>query len=94
MKQGTIRILGAAVLGAAFAATAAGTAAAAPSVDGAGVTKVLGGLPVAQAAKTVTGVTRTQPGDDGVQGNLNQKGNSLLGGFPTNVVTKGLHLGG
>lgn len=58
MKQGTIKTLGTVALGAAFVVTAAGVASAAPSVDTAGVLK---SLPVKDAAKTVSGLTKAKP---------------------------------
>ncbi|MFJ5674281.1 hypothetical protein [Streptomyces sp. NPDC093097] len=92
MKQGTAKVLGAVVLGAAIAATAAGTAVAAPagtSNDG-----VLHRLPVKEAAKTLSGATSKKGDGNGVKTNLNSKGNKLLGGLPTSAVAKTLHLGG
>ncbi|POX36608.1 hypothetical protein C3486_32635 [Streptomyces sp. Ru73] len=84
MKQGTVKIIGAAALGAAFAATAAGTASAAEPVTGA----------ASGALHSVTG--QVAPASDG-GGQTNAKGN-LLGGLPaggvTDAVGGGLPLGG
>ncbi|WP_407550237.1 hypothetical protein QOM21_14085 [Streptomyces sp. Pv4-95] len=100
MKQGTIKTLGVAALGAAFAATAAGTAAAAPAADAIDTAGVLRGLPVEQAAKTVSKSADAKPVGGVVKTKSNSKGN-LLGGLPVTgknlpagAVTKGLPLGG
>ncbi|MFG2135614.1 hypothetical protein [Streptomyces sp. NPDC048650] len=90
MKQGTIKTLGAAALGAAFAVTAAGAAAAAP-VSAADATGLLNKLPVKQATKTVSGVTQAKSADGGLVAHGNRKGN-LLGGLPTDAVAKNLPL--
>ncbi|WP_206504297.1 hypothetical protein [Streptomyces chrestomyceticus] len=88
MKQGTIRTLGAAALGVAFAASVAGTASAA-EVTGANVPgdvadTLQNSLPVQETAKGVTG-------DHGPEHALktNNKGN-LLGGLPAGGLTKAL----
>ncbi|MEU6116148.1 hypothetical protein ABZ840_16660 [Streptomyces sp. NPDC047117] len=87
MKQGTVKIIGAAALGAAIAATAAGTASAATAAEP--VTGAASG-----ALQSVTG--KAAPASD-EGGQTNAKGN-LLGGLPTGGVTKavggGLPLGG
>ncbi|MEU9124091.1 hypothetical protein AB0C96_30230 [Streptomyces sp. NPDC048506] len=92
MKQGTIKTLGAAALGAAIAVTAAGAANAATPVAGADTTGVLKNLPVGDTAKTLSGATKTvsnvKPGSNDVKIRPNTKGNKLLGGLP--VVTKNL----
>ncbi|UKY52337.1 hypothetical protein [Streptomyces inhibens] len=101
MKQGTIKTLGVAALGAAFAVTAAGAANAAQAIDTAGATGVLKSLPVQDATKTVSGATKTVSGvtktksdDNKVKTHLNSSGNKLLGGLPTSAVAKTLPLGG
>lgn len=58
MKQGTIKTLGTVALGAAFVVTAAGVASAAPAADTTGVLK---SLPVKDATKTVSGLTKAKP---------------------------------
>lgn len=92
MKHGTLKTLGAAALGAAFAVSAAGTASATPILDS-GATGVLKKLPVKQAAQTVTNTAKTAKKADPI-GDLktqtNSKGN-LLGGLP---ISKGLPIGG
>ncbi|MFH8348010.1 hypothetical protein [Streptomyces sp. NPDC018045] len=91
MKQGTIRTLGAAALGVAFAATAAGTASAAEvsgsNVPGDVAEALQSSLPGAETAKGGTG-------DHGPEHALktNNKGN-LLGGLPAGGITKALPLG-
>ncbi|MEV0374655.1 hypothetical protein AB0I10_33545 [Streptomyces sp. NPDC050636] len=82
MKQGTIKTLGAVALGAAFAATAAGTAAAAPALDGADATGVVNSLP-GQATKALSGATnKAKPATGPVKVTPKTKGNQLLGGLP------------
>ncbi|MBZ4014564.1 hypothetical protein [Streptomyces purpurogeneiscleroticus] len=89
MKQGTVKIIGAAALGAAIAATAAGTASAASVTE-----------PVTGAAsgplQSLTGQAAPSSDDSG-KSTTNAKGN-LLGGLPAGGVTKavggGLPLGG
>ncbi|KIZ14438.1 hypothetical protein [Streptomyces natalensis] len=89
MKQGTIKTLGAAALGAAFVVTAAGAASAAsvaPSVpvgsDGL-VKSATDKLPVHSATEKLQGATRTVAGTAhvlkpaGVTTHTNSKGNSL-----------------
>ncbi|MER7395975.1 hypothetical protein ABT381_10710 [Streptomyces sp. NPDC000151] len=82
MKQGTVKIIGAAALGAAFAATAAGTASAASPAE-----------PVTGAAsgplQGLTGQVAPSSDDGGTKSTTNAKGN-LLGGLPAGGVTKGL----
>ncbi|MFE6742539.1 hypothetical protein ACWCO0_07405 [Streptomyces tubercidicus] len=90
MKQGTIKTLGTVALGAAFVVTAAGVASAAPAADTTGVLK---SLPVKDATKTVSGLTKAKPAGNDVKTKLNSQGNKLLGGLPTNAVTKTLPLG-
>ncbi|AZS73788.1 hypothetical protein SLV14_002925 [Streptomyces sp. Je 1-4] len=90
MKQGTIKTLGTVALGAAFAVTAAGVASAAP-LDTTGVLK---SLPVKDATKTVSGLTKAKATGNDVKTKVNSQGNKLLGGLPTNAVTKTLPLGG
>ncbi|MFH8630088.1 hypothetical protein ACH4CC_09455 [Streptomyces lydicus] len=89
MKQGTIKTLGAAALGAAIAVTAAGAASAA-SLSGADTTGVLKNLPVKDATKTLSGATQSKPVGGDIKTPLNSKGNSLLGGLPTNALGKTL----
>ncbi|MEU9111852.1 hypothetical protein AB0D04_08690 [Streptomyces sp. NPDC048483] len=100
MKQGTIKTLGAAALGAAFAVAAAGTAAAAP-VDAADANGLLSKLPVKAATDAASGAAKAaKSANGGVQTSTNDKGNTL-GGMPINPVkgvagvTKGLpvHVG-
>ena len=80
MKQGTVKTLGAAALGAAFAVTAAGAASAAPAAAGSDATGALESLPVKDAAKTVSGLTKAKPAGNDVKTKLNSHGNKLLGG--------------
>ncbi|UZJ29873.1 hypothetical protein [Streptomyces endophytica] len=95
MKQGTIKTLGVAALGAAFAVTAAGAASAAP----AGAADAAGGLlhratdTVSGATKSVNSGTNAKPGNNDIKTPLNSKGNKLLGGLPTGAVSKALPLG-
>lgn len=78
MKQGTVKLLGAAALGAAFAATAAGTASAAGAASAAG--------PVTSAATgALQSVTHAAPTSDDGKG-PKAEGN-LLGGLPADGVT-------
>ncbi|UQA93431.1 hypothetical protein [Streptomyces halobius] len=79
MKQGTIKTLGAVALGAAFAATAAGTAAAAPALD-ASSGKAVKKLPVDEASKKASKATKKLPTGQ-VKAPVNSKGTSLLGGL-------------
>ncbi|MEU2793053.1 hypothetical protein [Streptomyces sp. NPDC007100] len=94
MKQGTIKTLGTAALGVAFAATAAGTASAAPAGENgsapANVSEALQSLPVDQTAKSITGGKDAGKGSEGLK--ANNKGN-LLGGLPPGGLTKALPLG-
>ncbi|MER6306469.1 hypothetical protein [Streptomyces sp. NPDC001657] len=96
MKQGTIKTLGAAALGAAIAVTAAGVASAVPV---AGAADTAGGLlhsatdTVSGATKNVNGGTHAKPGNHDIKTHLNSKGNKLLGGLPTGAVGKALPLG-
>ncbi|AJT64805.1 hypothetical protein T261_3135 [Streptomyces lydicus] len=98
MKQGTMKTLGAAVLGAAFAVTAAGTASAASPVNPADATGLLGKVSgatktVSGATKTVSGATKTvsgaahgvKPAGGDIQTPTNSKGNTL-GGVPLEEV--------
>ncbi|MFD9812897.1 hypothetical protein [Streptomyces sp. NPDC059080] len=95
MKQGTIKTLGTALLGVAFAATAAGSASAAPAVDAGQLGGVLKKLPVKQTATTVSGVSKTAHSATGdIQAVPHAKGNHLLGGLPTQALGKALPLGG
>ncbi|KUL38643.1 hypothetical protein ADL22_17910 [Streptomyces sp. NRRL F-4489] len=95
MKQGTAKTLGAVALGAAIAATAAGTASAAPAGNQIDTSGVLHSLPVKDATKTLAGATNTKGGDgNDVKTKLTSKGNKLLGGLPAGMVTKNLPLGG
>ncbi|GES31206.1 hypothetical protein ACWDBF_19110 [Streptomyces angustmyceticus] len=80
MKQGTIKTLGTVALGAAFAVTAAGVASAAPAV-GTDTTGVLKSLPVKDAAKTVSGLTKAKPAGHDVKTKVKSQGNKLLGGL-------------
>ncbi|BDH15279.1 MULTISPECIES: hypothetical protein [Streptomyces] len=80
MKQGTIKTLGTVALGAAFVVTAAGVASAAPAA-GSDTTGVLKSLPVKDAAKTVSGLTKSKPAGNDVKTKLNSHGNKLLGGL-------------
>ncbi|MFJ9406198.1 hypothetical protein [Streptomyces sp. NPDC101393] len=90
MKQGTIKTLGAAALGAAFAVSAAGVASAAPSINAG---DALHNLPVKDVTKTVSGAANSaKPATGPVKTKNNTKGNSLLGGLPTSAVTTGLPL--
>ncbi|MFG2829084.1 hypothetical protein [Streptomyces sp. NPDC048434] len=81
MKQGTIKTLGTVALGAAFAVTAAGVASAAPAVGASDTTGVLKSLPVKDAAKTVSGLTKSKSAGNKVKTKLNSQGNKLLGGL-------------
>ncbi|MEW1751077.1 hypothetical protein ACIQU1_12185 [Streptomyces angustmyceticus] len=81
MKQGTIKTLGTVALGAAFAVTAAGVASAAPAVGAADTTGVLKSLPVKDAAKTVSGLTKAKPAGHDVKTKVKSQGNKLLGGL-------------
>ncbi|MFF8310601.1 hypothetical protein ACF05W_09160 [Streptomyces lydicus] len=92
MKQGTIKTLGAAALGAAIAVTAAGAASAASLPDTTGVLKNLPvkNLPVKDATKTLSGATQSKPVGGDIKTPLHSKGNSLLGGLPTNALGKTL----
>ncbi len=85
MKQGTIKTLGAAALGAAIAVTAAGAASAA-QVSAPDAKGVLKNLPVKDTGKVLKG-TKTPVGN--VKTPLNSQGN-LLGGLPTSAVSKAL----
>lgn len=60
MKQGTIKTLGTVALGAAFAVTAAGVASAAPAIGTPDTTGVLKSLPVKDATKAVSGLTKAK----------------------------------
>ncbi|KOG42044.1 hypothetical protein WKI65_19385 [Streptomyces sp. MS1.AVA.3] len=81
MKQGTIKTLGTVALGAAFVVTAAGVASAAPAAGSSDTTGVLKSLPVKDAAKTVSGLTKSKPAGNDVKTKLNSHGNKLLGGL-------------
>lgn len=84
MKQGTIKTLGTVALGAAFAVTAAGVASAAPAIGTSDTTGVLKSLPVKDAAKTVSGLTKAKPAGKNVKNiktKMNSQGNKLLGGL-------------
>ncbi|MFC9227911.1 hypothetical protein [Streptomyces decoyicus] len=81
MKQGTIKTLGTVALGAAFVVTAAGVASAAPAAGSSDTTGVLKSLPVKDAAKTVSGLTKSKPAGHDVKTKLNSHGNKLLGGL-------------
>ncbi|OKI09843.1 hypothetical protein A6A06_04200 [Streptomyces sp. CB02923] len=89
MKQGTIRTLGVAALGVAFAASAAGTASATATADTVPV-DVAGTLQSLPDTATAEGAT----GDHGASPSLkaNNKGN-LLGGLPAGGLTKALPIG-
>lgn len=84
MKQGTIKTLGAAALGAAIAVTAAGAASAA-DVSGLDTNGVLKSAPVKgtakDATKSLSGAQATPVGN--LKTPLNADGNSLLGGLST-----------
>ncbi|MGW1374974.1 hypothetical protein ACWD6P_11975 [Streptomyces sp. NPDC002446] len=89
MKQGTIKTLGAAALGAAIAVTAAGAASAA-EVSGVDTDSVLKSAPVKNTAKHATkplsGAHSTPVGN--IKTPLNSQGN-LLGGLPpTSTIAK------
>ncbi|MFI9047722.1 hypothetical protein [Streptomyces sp. NPDC053427] len=87
MKQGTIKTLGAAALGAAFAVAAAGTASAAPSVNAADAAGLLNKLPVKQATETVSGATHAvKPADGDIKNPIKTSGN-MVGGLPLSTVT-------
>ncbi|GAA2305242.1 hypothetical protein OHT20_14400 [Streptomyces caniferus] len=81
MKQGTIKTLGTVALGAAFVVTAAGVASAAPVVGSSDTTGVLKSLPVKDAAKTVSGLTKAKPAGQDVKTKVKSQGNKLLGGL-------------
>ncbi|MDT0460137.1 hypothetical protein RM550_31195 [Streptomyces sp. DSM 41527] len=87
MKQGTIKTLGTVALGAAFAVTAAGVASAAPAIGTPDTTGVLKSLPVKDATKTVSGLTKAKPAGKNVKSvknvktKMNSQGNKLLGGL-------------
>ncbi|WP_328384931.1 hypothetical protein OHS81_12960 [Streptomyces sp. NBC_00400] len=81
MKQGTIKTLGTVALGAAFAVTAAGVASAAPAIGTSDTTGVLKSLPVKDATKTVSGLTKAKPAGKNVKTKMNSQGNKLLGGL-------------
>ncbi|GAA3190410.1 MULTISPECIES: hypothetical protein [Streptomyces] len=86
MKQATIKTLGTALLGVAFAATATGSASA---IDVGQLGGTLNKLPVKQAAKTVSGVSKDAHAATGdIKATPNAKGNRLLGGLPTNALGK------
>ncbi|MFJ9415852.1 hypothetical protein ACIRPT_16980 [Streptomyces sp. NPDC101227] len=87
MKQGTIKTLGAAALGAAFAVAAAGTASAAPSVNAADAAGLLNKLPVKQVTETASGATHgVKPAGNDINNPIKTQGNSL-GGLPIRTVT-------
>lgn len=98
MKQGTIKTLGAAALGAAIAVTAAGAAGAAPVTSAADAGGLLKSLSAKDATKVLSGATKSvsgaKPAGNDVKTNLTSKGNKLLGGLPAGGVTKALPLGG
>ncbi|MFF9477755.1 hypothetical protein [Streptomyces sp. NPDC014733] len=92
MKQAPIKMLGTALLGAAFAATAAGSASA---IDVGQLGGALHKLPVKQTADTVSGLSkRTHPATGDIRATPQAKGNHLLGGLPTAALGKALPLGG
>ncbi|MFF4601904.1 hypothetical protein ACFY12_03975 [Streptomyces sp. NPDC001339] len=102
-KQGTIKAIGTAALGAAFAVTAAGAASAAsPVTASTDATGALSNLSVGDATHALSGATKTvsaaKPAGNEVNPELaSTKGNEpLLGGLPThNTVGKSLpKLGG
>jgi hypothetical protein len=95
MKTGTLRTLGAAVLGAAFAATAAGTAVAAPALPAAdpavALDSVASQVPLDQVAGLVPGAAQATGTVQGVLHNAPTTlggGDGLLGGL-TNKVPVG-----
>ncbi|MYT33353.1 MULTISPECIES: hypothetical protein [unclassified Streptomyces] len=88
MKQGTVKTLGAVALGAAIAATAAGTASAAPVGNSIDTNGVLHSLPVKDATRTISGATSNGGGGGVVpKAHMNSRGNApLLGGLPAEAV--------
>ncbi|UNO40240.1 hypothetical protein [Streptomyces sp. MST-110588] len=91
MKQGTIKTLGAAALGIAFAAAAAGPACAdAAALGSAPGSGSVGGLklPIDKAAKSITG--KVSKGDRVAEGD--NKPGDLLGGLPPGLVNKSLQV--
>ncbi|TJZ53084.1 hypothetical protein FCH28_18260 [Streptomyces piniterrae] len=100
MKQGTIKTLGAVALGAAFAATAAGTASAAPAVDG-DATKLVNKVSLDKAGKVAKGVSGVTPGTNDVKLQPKTQGNKLpgnelaplVGGLPAGNLTNNLPVG-
>ncbi|GAU65088.1 hypothetical protein SSP35_01_04250 [Streptomyces sp. NBRC 110611] len=100
-KQGTIKAIGTAALGAAFAVTAAGAASAAtPVTASTDATGALSNLSVTDATQTLSGATKdvsvTKPAGNDVETQLNSKGKKpLIGGLPatgtsTSTVAKTL----
>ncbi|GAA1883550.1 hypothetical protein [Streptantibioticus ferralitis] len=103
MKNGTIRTLGAAALGVAFAAAAGSANAAetaapaalpvanpATAVDG-----LTGKLPVQQTANLLPGAgTAAQTAQDTLKSLASPNGNGLLGGLPISSVTGALGAAG
>jgi hypothetical protein len=103
MKTGTLKTLGTAALGVAFAAAAAGTASAAPALPAtdpaSALTAVTGQLPVEQVSNLVPGAAQAT---GALQGALHQApaalgaagGKGLLGGLPTGGLPVGSLAGG
>ncbi|MER5733443.1 hypothetical protein ABT084_34805 [Streptomyces sp. NPDC002138] len=95
MKQSAAKTLGVAVIGAAFAAAAAGTASAA--VPAIGAADLLGS--VTSAAQGVTSQQKVAAGEEG-QSQASDPAEALkpvtglLGGLPTSNLPGGLPLGG
>ncbi|MGW2022997.1 ATP-binding protein, partial [Streptomyces decoyicus] len=80
MKQGTIKTLGTVALGAAFVVTAAGVASAAPAAGSSDTTGVLKSLPVKDAAKTVSGLTKSKPAGHPREGRSRRRQDAVRGG--------------
>jgi hypothetical protein len=88
MKTGTLKTLGAAALGVAFAAAAAGTATAAPALPAAapGLDSLTSQLPVGQVANLAPGGAPAAAAVTGALQNAPKTlaaGGGLLGGLPT-----------
>lgn len=98
MKTGTLKTLGTAALGVAFAATAAGTASAATTLPDLG--SLANQLPVGQVAKLLPGASQAAGAVTGtlhsVPESLSAAGDKgLLGGLPVKgLPVDGLPLGG
>ncbi|MDJ0340485.1 hypothetical protein QMK19_10735 [Streptomyces sp. H10-C2] len=94
MTTRTMKTLGAAALGVAFVAAAAGSASAAalPAVDGlASATSLLGGLPLADAAKTLPVASQITGNNTATPNAQKDPVGGLLGGLPTGgLPTSGL----